>query len=46
MNVYDLNPGMNSMLFGVGLGFYHTGIQIGAVEYTFGYHPGTHTGVV
>lgn len=30
----------------MGLGFYHTGIQIGTVEYTFGYHPGSHTGVV
>jgi hypothetical protein len=28
LNVYDLNPSLNSTLYNVGLGFYHTGIQL------------------
>lgn len=28
LNVYDLNPQSNANLYGCGLGFYHTGIQI------------------
>ena len=34
INIYDLNP-INNFLYPIGLGFYHTGIQIGNTEYTF-----------
>ena len=35
LNVYDLNDN-NEYLYHIGLGFYHTGVQIGREEYTFG----------
>jgi hypothetical protein len=28
LNVYDLNPSSNATLYPIGLGFYHTGIQL------------------
>lgn len=46
LNVYDLNPQMNKACFNVGLGFYHTGLEIGSREFTFGYHDGPSTGVM
>ena len=30
----------------MGLGFYHSGIEIGSKEYTFGGHEGAHSGVM
>lgn len=35
LNVYDLHEN-NDMLYPWGLGFYHSGVQIGREEYTFG----------
>ena len=35
LNVYDLHP-MNENLIGVGLGFYHSGLEIHGSEYSFG----------
>ena len=35
LNVYDLHVN-NSILYQWGLGFYHSGVQIGRNEYTFG----------
>jgi hypothetical protein len=35
LNVYDLHEN-NAMLYPWGLGFYHSGVQIGRDEYTFG----------
>ena len=46
LNVYDLDPNSNGMLYNMGLGFYHTGIQLGLNEYTFAGHNGAHTGVL
>lgn len=46
LNVYDLNPQMNNACFNIGLGFYHSGIEIGSTEYTFAGHEGSHTGVM
>lgn len=46
LNVYDLQPGFNNACLNLGLGVYHTGIEIGASEYTFGYHDGSYTGVM
>jgi len=34
LNVYDLSP-VNEFIYPVGLGVFHTGVQIGATEYTF-----------
>jgi len=34
INVYDLNE-MNDSLYGMGLGMYHSGVQIGGLEWTF-----------
>jgi len=45
LNVYDLAKS-NYYLHSIGLGIYHTGIQVGSVEYHFGGHEGTSTGVV
>jgi len=36
LNVYDLSPGWNPWLDPVGLGIYHSGIQVFGTEYTFG----------
>ena len=46
LNVYDLNPSSNASLYGCGLGFYHTGIQLDLKEFTFGYMPTDSTGVM
>ncbi len=35
LNVYDLHDN-NAILYPWGLGFYHSGVQIGREEYTFG----------
>lgn len=35
LNVYDLNEN-NEILFPLGLGMYHSGVQVGNEEYTFG----------
>jgi hypothetical protein len=35
LNVYDLNDN-NEILYPWGLGMYHSGVQIGREEYTFG----------
>jgi len=34
INVYDLNES-NEYLYGVGLGLYHSGVQVGGLEWTF-----------
>ena len=38
LNVYDLAP-VNQYLYGVGLGFYHTGVEINGREWSFGGSP-------
>lgn len=35
LNVYDLHEN-NEMLFPLGLGLFHSGVQVGRTEYTFG----------
>lgn len=35
LNVYDLDDN-NAILYPWGLGFYHSGVQVGREEYTFG----------
>mmetsp|Transcript_10590 Transcript_10590/g.14942 ORF Transcript_10590/g.14942 Transcript_10590/m.14942 type:complete len:277 (-) Transcript_10590:42-872(-) len=35
INLYDLSP-TNDCLYPVGLGFYHSGVELNGVEYTFG----------
>lgn len=35
LNVYDLHPG-NDYLYSVGLGAYHSGVEVYGVEYSFG----------
>ena len=35
LNIYDLTP-FNNCLHAIGLGFYHTGIEISGIEYAFG----------
>lgn len=44
LNIYDLHQ-VNYYFHSVGVGLYHTGIQIGYNEYCYGYHDGTTTGV-
>lgn len=46
LNIYDLDPKSNQFCSVLGLGFYHTGIQLGLNEYTFAGHNGSHTGVI
>lgn len=41
LNVYDLHDN-NAILYPWGLGFYHSGVQIGREEYTFGKPPLIH----
>jgi hypothetical protein len=38
LNVYDLDQKVNNYSSKLGLGLYHTGVQIGSTEYTFGGH--------
>lgn len=35
LNVYDLNEQSNEYLYPLGLGIYHSGVEISGVEYTF-----------
>ena len=35
LNVYDLNEQSNEFLYPLGLGVYHSGVEISGVEYTF-----------
>ncbi|KAH9619232.1 hypothetical protein KSS87_021437 [Heliosperma pusillum] len=44
LNVYDLTP-INGYAYWVGLGVYHSGVQVHGVEYAFGAHDHTTTGV-
>jgi len=44
LNVYDLHQA-NAYVFPVGLGAYHTGVQINGKEYAFGGHAYSFTGV-
>ena len=39
INIYDLSP-YNNYLIKIGLGMYHTGVEVNGREYTFGGHPG------
>jgi len=41
LNVYDLTQ-INYYLHSFGIGAYHTGVQIGYQEYSFGYHEGNY----
>ena len=34
LNVYDLVPA-NGFLYGIGMGFYHSGVEINGQEYTY-----------
>eukprot|EP01062_Namystynia_karyoxenos_P067627 TRINITY_DN6162_c0_g1_i1.p1 TRINITY_DN6162_c0_g1~~TRINITY_DN6162_c0_g1_i1.p1 ORF type:complete len:276 (+),score=47.73 TRINITY_DN6162_c0_g1_i1:102-929(+) len=46
LNVYDESPCVNWLLCRVGLGgIYHSGVEIGNVEYAYGGGPGDQTGV-
>eukprot|EP00736_Rhodelphis_marinus_P007461 Rmarinus@m.20381 len=38
VNVYDLWSEANDVLWMGGLGFYHSGIQVGGKEYAYGFH--------
>ncbi|WOK93107.1 deSI-like protein [Canna indica] len=44
LNVYDLTP-MNGYMYWVGLGVFHTGIEVHGVEYAFGAHDYPTSGV-
>ncbi|CAL1387995.1 unnamed protein product [Linum trigynum] len=44
LNVYDLTP-MNGYAYWVGLGIYHSGVQVHGVEYGFGAHDHSTTGI-
>ncbi|GLT76846.1 hypothetical protein SLA2020_484810 [Shorea laevis] len=44
LNVYDLTP-INGYAYWVGLGIYHSGVQVNGVEYGFGAHEYATTGV-
>ena len=35
LNVYDLNEQSNEYLYPLGLGIYHSGVEISGIEYTF-----------
>eukprot|EP00635_Sarcinochrysidales_sp_CCMP3193_P010244 CAMPEP_0118913294 /NCGR_PEP_ID=MMETSP1166-20130328/14171_1 /TAXON_ID=1104430 /ORGANISM="Chrysoreinhardia sp, Strain CCMP3193" /LENGTH=183 /DNA_ID=CAMNT_0006852849 /DNA_START=22 /DNA_END=573 /DNA_ORIENTATION=- len=35
LNVYDLEPSVNEVLYPVGLGLFHSGIEVGGREYTY-----------
>ncbi|KAK9145036.1 hypothetical protein Sjap_004939 [Stephania japonica] len=44
LNVYDLDP-INGSIYCLGLGLYHSGIQVHGVEYEFGGHDTPSTGI-
>ncbi|GAV59970.1 DUF862 domain-containing protein [Cephalotus follicularis] len=44
LNVYDLTP-FNGYAYWVGLGIYHSGVQVHNVEYAFGAHEHATTGI-
>ncbi|XP_059299689.1 deSI-like protein At4g17486 isoform X1 [Lycium ferocissimum] len=44
LNVYDLTP-MNGYAYWLGLGVYHSGVQVHEVEYAFGAHEYPTTGI-
>lgn len=44
LNVYDLTP-MNGIAYWLGLGVYHSGVQVHGVEYAFGSHGHATTGI-
>ncbi|KAK8482522.1 hypothetical protein V6N11_063449 [Hibiscus sabdariffa] len=44
LNVYDLTP-INGYAYWFGLGIYHSGVQVHGVEYGFGAHDHTATGI-
>ncbi|KAK1434025.1 hypothetical protein QVD17_10943 [Tagetes erecta] len=44
LNVYDLTP-MNGYAYWLGLGVYHSGVQVHGVEYAFGCHEQETTGI-
>ncbi|KAL2471867.1 PPPDE putative thiol peptidase family protein [Abeliophyllum distichum] len=44
LNVYDLTP-MNEYAYWLGLGIYHSGVQVHGVEYAFGAHEHSTTGI-
>jgi hypothetical protein len=45
LNVYDLNA-VNDWTHGVGVGFYHSGVEVAGREWTFGSGSGSGTGVM
>lgn len=44
LNVYDITP-INGYAYWVGLGVYHSGVQVHGVEYAFGAHEYPSTGI-
>ncbi|CAA2960656.1 deSI At4g17486 [Olea europaea subsp. europaea] len=44
LNVYDLTP-MNEYAYWLGLGIYHSGVQVHGIEYAFGAHEHSTTGI-
>ncbi|CAI9289335.1 unnamed protein product [Lactuca saligna] len=44
LNVYDLTP-INGYAYWVGLGVYHSGVQVHGIEYAFGAHEHSTTGI-
>ncbi|KAI7748819.1 hypothetical protein M8C21_022673 [Ambrosia artemisiifolia] len=44
LNVYDLTS-INEYAYWLGLGIYHSGVQVHRVEYAFGYHEQATTGI-
>ncbi|XP_008445255.1 deSI-like protein At4g17486 [Cucumis melo] len=44
LNVYDLTP-INGYAYWLGLGVYHSGVQVHGVEYAFGAHEHASTGI-
>lgn len=44
LNVYDLTP-MNGYVYWVGLGIFHSGVEVHGVEYAFGAHDYSSSGV-
>ena len=44
VNIYDLNP-MNKYMYEFGIGAFHSGVEIGGTEYTFGGHENSTSGI-